>query len=146
MKQLFLTTIIILSLIFNTSCNDDDSETPVQSQEIPSEIKNYVTTNFPSSTITNATIENDDSHKYEITLSGGYKLKFNSANAIVDIEGTSKLPDSVIPAKILQYVTTNYPSNYIISWETDSTTQEVKLNNNVELVFNMSGDFIRIDT
>jgi len=72
-------------------------------------------------------------------------LEFNSDKEIVDIEAKSKLPDSVIPDLILQYVIKNYPDNYIIKWELEYKRQEVKLNNGLELVFNMDGSFLWID-
>ncbi len=48
---------------------------------------------------------------------------------VIDIEGLTKLPDSVIPAKLLEYATTNYPDNYIIGWELDDRNQQIKLEN-----------------
>jgi hypothetical protein len=84
------------------------------------------------------------SKKYEINLEG-IKLEFNSKYRIIDIDGKSRLPDSVIPQKIRQYVTTNYSGNVITDWEIDGRKQQIGLDNGVDLEFTMSGDFIRID-
>jgi len=80
-----------------------------------------------------------------VVVEGGYKLEFNRDKKIDSVKGVSKLPDSVVPEKILAYVASNYPGNYIIEWDADKTTQEVKLDNRLELVFNSAGDFLRID-
>ena len=64
----------------------------------------------------------------------------------IDIEGISKLPDSVIPSKIREYVVANYPQNHIIGWEIDGRNQQVELDNDLDLEFTMNGDFIRIDS
>ena len=55
------------------------------------------------------------------------------------------MPNSVIPEKILQYVTTNYPTNFITDWELDDKNQQVQLDNGLDLEFKMNGDFLRID-
>lgn len=78
-------------------------------------------------------------------LEGSISLEFNRKNEIVEINSISKLPDSVVPEKIRQYVSANYPDNIIIGWERDDRNQQVELNNRLELEFNMSGDFLRID-
>ncbi|MFV0471370.1 MAG: PepSY-like domain-containing protein [Paludibacteraceae bacterium] len=78
-------------------------------------------------------------------MSGNFELDFNSACEIIDIDGTSQLPNSVIPQAILDYVLRNYASNVIADWELELNYQQVELNNSVELEFEMNGTFIRID-
>ena len=103
-------------------------------------------THFPDNTILQAVIERDGLTKtYNIILSENISLEFNRKKEIIDIDSETKLPDSVIPAKILQYVTTNYPDNFITDWELDNKNQQVQLNNGLDLEFNMNGDFLRID-
>lgn len=78
-------------------------------------------------------------------VEGNYTLEFDSKKRIDNVKGTEKLPDSIIPTKILDYIKSNYASNYIIEWDLDKNTQEVKLDNRLELVFDKSGNFLRID-
>ena len=44
--------------------------------------------------------------------------------------------------KIRNYVTENYPTVSIIEWELDDDEQEVELSNEVELVFDLEGEFL----
>lgn len=75
-----------------------------------------------------------------------FKLKPSTQKEQVkEINGKSKLPDSVIPTKILSYVKSNYPNNYITEWESGRRKQQVELNNDLSLDFNHSGVFLRID-
>jgi hypothetical protein len=116
--------------------------------QIPSEIRNYVTTHFPKHSVIQSEIDVEGfgfSKKYEINLSDGIELKFNNKKQIIAIEGKSKLPDSVIPQKILQYIATIYPNNAITDWEIDGKNQQISLDNDLELEFNMNGDFVKID-
>lgn len=142
MKELMTSLTVVCSLLFLVSCA---KEINLPEKKIPEEIKSYITTHFPDCSILKATKDRDENDDmYEVSLSCGVKLEFNKQKNIIDIDGISKLPDSVIPAKILSYVTATYPNNYILGWEIQSNNQEVQLDNHLELVFNMSGDFLRI--
>lgn len=140
-------TIAIMTMLFSfmllTSC---DKETIIPENKIPVEIKNYVSTHFPSCSILSAIKEkNEPDEMYEIKLSCGFKLEFNKNKEIIDIDGTTKIPDSVVPEKILTYVATNYPNNNIVGWELERSNQKVDLDNKVAIIFNMQGDFIKVD-
>lgn len=123
-----------------------DKETVIPEQNVPTEIKNYVSSHFSSCSISKAIKETDENDEmYEITLSCAVKLEFNKQKEIIDIDGTTKLPDSVIPSNILSYVNSNYATNFIIGWELQSGNQEVQLNNNLVLIFNMAGELLRVE-
>lgn len=136
-----ITLVFILPCL--TSC---DREKVVHAPELPSQIKSYVSTHFPNCSISATVKENNENDElYEVSLSCGCKLEFDKQNNITDIDCASKLPDSVIPNNILSYVHTNFSGNYIIGWEIEDINQNVELNNHLTLVFNMQGDFLRID-
>ena len=142
-KASLMATVVVFSL---TGC---DKEEIIPSSDLPSEITNYISTHFPNNTIVQAIKDRDGLTKtYDILLSESISLEFNRKKEIVDIDGVdgiTQLPNSVIPEKILQYVTTNYPTNFITDWELDDKNQQVQLDNGLDLEFNMKGDFLRID-
>ncbi|HRN35251.1 MAG TPA: PepSY-like domain-containing protein [Saprospiraceae bacterium] len=141
-KILFLA--FMISTISLIGC--DDKETLLDADKIPAEIKTYVEKHFPGKNILQCIKDVDGLEvSYDVVVEGGYKLEFNRDKKIDSVKGVSKLPDSVVPEKILAYVASNYPGNYIIEWDVDKSTQEVKLDNRLELVFNSAGDFLRID-
>jgi len=140
MKKILLFSLLA---VFFISC---DKESLIAENELPSEITTYLNTHFPSTHVIQIIKDKDGFEvTYEINLEGGFYLEFNKKKQITDIEGTQKLPDSVIPSKIREYTSTNYPSKDIIGWEKDSYNQQVKLNNGLELLFSQSGEFLRID-
>lgn len=119
---------------------------PLAAEQIPAQIKSYIDTHFAGTNITKATIDDNDSDdKYEITLSGNIELDFAADFSITDIDANSKLPASVIPAKIADYVSANYPNNVITDWSLEDNAQQLELDNQTELEFSLTGDFIRID-
>ena len=146
MKKIFLIAIITMFLVSLISC---DKYIPLSESQLPSEIKTYVSTHFPDHSILQVTKDKDGFElTYDVILSEGVTLEFNRRKEIIDIDGNrnTKLSDSVIPKKILAYVTSNYPNNYIIGWEiTDKKNQKIELDNDLELVFNKSGVFLRLD-
>lgn len=143
MKLLKSVTFLILSMVTTLALAQDKV---VLYSQVPSEIKDYVTTHFPKHSVIQSEIDMEGlSKQYELILSEGIELKFNNKNQIVEIDGKSKLPDNVIPKKIRQYILTNYPSNVITDWEIDGKNQQIGLDNDLDLEFKMNGDFIRID-
>ena len=134
---------VVAIFISNISMSQDKVMT---NSEIPAEIQHYVKTHFAQHTIARAEINKEGLQKeYEIKLNDRTQLEFNSKYQIIKIDADTALPQSVIPAKLLSYITTNYPQNHITEWELDNKVQEIKLNNGIKLEFSKQGDFKRID-
>ena len=77
-----------------------------------------------------------------------YKLEFDKKGNVTDIESESRglaLPQSVLPANVVQYVKGAFPNAKVTEWSKDGNKQLVELNNDMELVFNAKGEFLRID-
>ncbi len=138
---------LLLLALMLTSFSSCEKSTVLDEGKCPGEIKTYVEKHFPGKKILQCIKDVDGLDiDYDVIIEGNYKLEFDSKKRIDNIKGTDKLPDSVIPNKILEYVKANYSSNYIIEWDLDKSTQEVKLENKLELVFDKSGYFLRIDS
>lgn len=143
MKIFKLLSLLLLATTLMMSCSSDEDEII---NETPQEIEAFTKMHFPNNAILKITKEvSTNDHTYDVKLAGNIELEFNSKREVTSIESATKLPDSVIPASIRSYVTTNYASNFIIAWELEATHQQAELNNGLELEFTMSGEFIRID-
>jgi hypothetical protein len=126
-----------------TTNNDDDDEVVLSDSEIPATIKSYIQTHFTNNSIVLVLKEVDDNETtYEVYLTNKIELEFDGSFEVISIESSTKLPNSVIPEAILTYVTTNYPSNFITEWELEATYQQVELDNDLELDFTLTGEFI----
>lgn len=144
MKRILLLAMMVLPLIA-MACTDHD-EVIISADKLPAKVQTYIKAHFPSCNILQATKERElGGPEYTVWLSEGYKLEFRKSE-VTEIKGSSKLPDDVIPAKILEHVAANYAGLHILEWKLDDlVTQEVKLNNGLELVYSAGGDFLRID-
>ena len=140
MKQIIFIAILALAFV---SC---EKETVLDDMNIPEEISNYVNTHFPDNKIIQVVKDVDELElSYDVILEDSLSMEFNRKKKIISIEGINKIPDSVIPEKLLNYVNNNYSEQYIIEWNLDNRYQEIELNNGIELKFNKEGEFIRID-
>lgn len=142
MKKLSLITSVLLAFVLFTNCEE---ETVITVQELPTEINSFVENHFENSTISYAEKVRFEDEKYKITLSTGYKISFNKKNEMIKISGNSQVPNSVIPEQILDYVNSNFSSNYIEEWKKEKKNHEVKLDNDLELVFDKNEQFLKMD-
>jgi hypothetical protein len=143
-KNLFRSA--LMAAVFTFSLSSCEKEEIMPSSELPNEITSYISKHFPNNTIKQVVKDRDGLTKtYDILLSENISLEFNRQKEIIDIDGVAKLPDSVIPEKIREYVANNYPDNFITDWEIDGRNQQVELDSGLDLEFNMKGDFLRID-
>ncbi len=134
----------IILLLVATACS---KETVIPQEKAPAAIREYINKHFPDQAILQVVKDRDGLDlSYDIMLEGPVKLEFNKKHEVTSIEATAQLPDSVIPAKILGFINEKYPDSYIKSWDLDDKRQEIELQNGLELVFNMNGDFLRIDS
>ena len=130
-------------LITFTAC---DKESILSADGLPKDAQVYITQHFPDQEILQVVKERDDlKTSFDVYLSDGFNLDFDKKGKIRGVEGSSKLPDSVVPEGVLTYVNTNYPDLSVLDWELDDRGQEVKLSNGMELKFDNSGKFLRID-
>ncbi|MBR6699046.1 MAG: PepSY-like domain-containing protein [Bacteroidaceae bacterium] len=127
----------------------------VQAQDyknLPQNIKAYIGRHFKGYTISHYEKDReilDVEYKVYISKSSSmFKLDFDKNGVVEDIESTddrTPLPSSVLPVKITQHVKSKFPQAKIIEWKRKKNTQVVELTNDMELVFNSKGDFLRID-
>lgn len=144
MKKVSVFFSLLLMLAVATSCSKEEI---VPNADIPPFIKTYVAQHFSSESIAKCVIEKSESEMYEVTLSNGFELEFNqSRGKVIEIDGRPKLPNSVVPENILQYIQGNYPNNNIIGWELMFTpkSQIVKIDSDKELKFTTAGQFMHI--
>ena len=141
MRKYFFTALLPLLL---SSC---EVEAIVPGQNVPAEITSYLEKHFPKNPVLQ-TVKDVDGLEltYDITLKEGVFVEFNRSKEVIDIESTTQLRESVIPAKLAEFVAANYSGSFIVGWEKEGRNQQIKLNSGIELEFNSKGEFLRIDS
>ncbi len=150
-----------LELIFDANGNFlgiDDDETEdfgdeyIPISEIPQNILDFITANFPGVGIDEAEKENNGN--YEIELENDIELVFDANGNFLGLaedendedEDDQDIDPADLPQNILDYISENYPNNTIIEAEIeDDGEYEVTLNNGVELEFDAEGNFLNAE-
>ncbi len=114
--------------------------------ELPRQIQDYVQTHFKNQQVVKFETKLASSKtKYKVYLENQTKVKFDKDFNPIEVEGVSEIPISVLPEKLLTYVNQNYPGMKIKEWKIESNKQEVELQTGLELEFDLSGNFLKID-
>lgn len=83
---------------------------------------------------------------YEVKLSNGAEVDFDRNGDWTGIDCRNMaVPDVLLPKSILSYVKSKYPKLFIERIEKKSRGYEVELSNDLELEFDKSGNFKKID-
>ncbi|MDE7376956.1 MAG: PepSY-like domain-containing protein [Muribaculaceae bacterium] len=146
MKKLFrlfpLLFVAVLAL-GATSCSDDKDE-PVSSAELPAKAQEFVSTYFPTATITLTTKDKDE---YEVFLSEGTRIDFNKAGEWQDVDAApgKVVPSGFYPAAIDENVAEVAADAGINEISKESYGYEVELLSGLEMKFDQNGAFISFD-
>ena len=135
------------------SCSDDDNDktndTIIESAQLPQAARDFIATHFPDVTYTRVEKESrpdDDGSIYDVHLSNGFEIDFDVDGNWTDIDGNKQaIPTAIIPVPITNYVTANYAGTTVNTIEIESYGYDVELSNGIDLVFDVSGGFVRID-
>ncbi|MDM1405683.1 PepSY-like domain-containing protein [Myroides marinus] len=83
-------------------------------------------------------------------LSNGVKVEFDKVGNWIEVEvkHTAIMPETVVPVNVMTYVKTHYSTYKIVSIEKERDTFQIELvkgNQEVELLFDKEGNFLRIE-
>jgi hypothetical protein len=113
---------------------------PVNPADLPANILSYIQQNYPNASIVKAEL---DDNIYEVYLNNGIELYFSINGTFLGLDVEDQIiPINNLPQAILDYVATNYPNQSIVKAEIDDNMYEVELNNDVELYFDLAGNFL----
>ncbi|WP_231496796.1 PepSY-like domain-containing protein [Prevotella sp. 10(H)] len=144
-KVFFVLSLFVASFVF-VGCSDDD-DVIVSFDDLPSPTQLFIKSHFPGEEVRLIEKDNDG---YDVYLVNGYDIDFDKAGDWDDIDGHGKeLPQSIInliPKAISDYVTQNYPDQFITEINKERFGYEIELGNKVELEFDTEGNFLRVDS
>ncbi len=116
----------------------------VDRNDLPVEAQKFLDDYFPKAKVG---MIKTDKHllkktDYDVKLVNGTKIEFNNAGKWTSVDcKTREVPSGIIPKTIRTYVSKNFPDVKIVKIEKTSTKYEVGLSDDVELTFNLLGQF-----
>jgi hypothetical protein len=119
----------------------------ITSAQLPTTAREFIKKHFASEKI--ASVWEDREllgTEYKVRFANGTEVEFDGKGSWDEIDGNHKaIPASVIPAGITAYVKSNYKGQAITKLDKKRSGYEVELANDVELEFDKTGKFVRID-
>ena len=165
MKKLKLLGLAFAATLTFSSCSTDDDDVELEPEvdlnltaalsddyintaALPQAILNYVSTDYPNNTISEAEIE--DNNNYEVELNDGTELIFDQQGNFLGIDdddvddfGDEDILPGDIPANILDFIATYFPGATIEEAELENNGHyEIELSDDVELIFDADGEFL----
>ena len=134
---------IVALAIVPTLAND----VPISAQKLPAEAQKFLKMHFPKNSVESAMHDKDiTDNDYTVILDNGVKIEFGSTGKWESVKSRNgAIPASVIPVKISDYVSNHYKSLGIEKIERKRYGYEVELTNDLDLKFDLSGNFLGLD-
>lgn len=139
-KYLFLMVVVMFGI---TSCYAFDKYS-LDRNDLPDAAQKFLTEYFPKAKVS---MVKTDKHllkktDYDVKLVNGTKVEFNNAGKWTSVDcKTREVPEGIIPKTIRTYIKKNFPEVKIVKIEKTTTKYEVGLSDDVELTFNLLGQF-----
>ena len=145
MKKILLASVMALIAVFVVNARDIISRNMA---DLPATAQNTLKQNFKSG-ISVIRIDKDllGVSEYEVILKDGTDLTFDRDGVWQEVEMAmgKRVPDSMVPKAILNFIKVNNKGRKIIGIEKNRKSYEVQLDNGVELKFDRAGNFLRYD-
>lgn len=143
MKRILL-SILAICFCFATSCAGPDR--PIAVSQLPAAAQTFIKTNFPSEKVSHAFIDEGFSTEYEVYFENGNQIEFDKNGQWKEVKCImGKVPAKIIPASISKYVSQYFSETDIIKIKKERRGYEVELRNDIELEFDLNGNFIKMD-
>lgn len=135
---------VVLALMLSGSAIAQ--KTAITEKELPMEVKKNVNKYFAKKSISSIVRDKEwNKTTYDVYFADQTKAEFRSNGELKEAKNYNGLPNAIIPAKIQAYVKKNFPNAKITKYEKGTRKQEIKLNNGLEVEFDLNGNFRKID-
>lgn len=143
MKKIF---ILIFGLVVSLPAFAGNNK-PINPENLPAKAKKFIAEYFTDANISLATVDRElFDTTYEVFFTNGNKVEFDKNGRWKEIDCKySRIPNNALPTEISRYISANFPDRYAKEIDRDKRTYEVKLNNGLELKFDLKFRLIGYD-
>lgn len=141
MNKYLLIIVAVICTFFSGYAQDKYT---INRNDLPQAAQKFLTDYFPKSKVS---MVKTDKHllkrtDYDVKLVNGTKIEFNNSGKWTSVDcKKSAVPDGIVIRPIRNYVKNNYPDTKIVKIQKTSSKYEVGLSNDIELTFNLLGQF-----
>ena len=143
MKKYFSILLMALCCMF-MACSKDAKEKVLAYDLLPEPAKQLISMYFNPENVILVTLEEGE---YEVKFNDGCSLEFSKSGELRNVDcQTNEVPSGLIPLPVQQYVSENFPNAFITEWGKEGKKYyKAELNTGIELIFNKSYEFVRLD-
>lgn len=116
----------------------------VDRKNLPEEAQQMLKDYFPKAKVSLIKVDRHLLKKtdYDVRLTNGTKIEFSNKGKWTSVDcGSKALPDELVPKTIRNYVEKNYSDVKIVSIRKRNAGYDIGLSDNIELRFNLLGQF-----
>ncbi|MFP5439681.1 MAG: PepSY-like domain-containing protein [Bacteroidia bacterium] len=128
-----------------TACNAQKRN--ITFKELPATAQTFIKANFPNQATAYIIEDKDITHtEYEIRFTGGAEVEFDGSGNWKEVDMNRNLiPTAIVPKNISGYLARNYKGMQVEKIEKKHYGYKVESTTDIELQFDKSGNFLRID-
>lgn len=139
-KYLFLIVAVLFGFVSGYALD----KYSLDRNDLPEAAQSFLKEYFPKTAVGMIKVDKHLLKKtdYDVKLVNGTKIEFNNSGKWTSVDcKTREVPEGIIPKTIRTYVKKNFPDVKIVKIEKTSSKYEVELSDDVELTFNLLGQF-----
>lgn len=141
MKRLILS--VIVSFVAVAAMAHDKM---IPYAQLPLQARNFIEGHFDRNNVVAVTEESDRRTEYEVRMADGTKMEFDGNGVWTKVSvARGAVPAVLVPETIAKQVTTNYPNATIVQIEKRGAGYEIELSDDREMLFDATGNLIKID-
>lgn len=134
-------------VLLGTTVAHADNDKPITFEQLPQQSQQFIKKHFPDEKVSFAKLERDFLEtRYEVLFVSSTKVEFLKNGEWKEVDCRySTVPAGIVPAQIAAKVKELYPEALVTEINRDSREYEVKLNNGLEMTFNLKFELVGID-
>lgn len=136
-----------LALVASTAPAFAGNDRMITVGELPAASQQFIKTHFADLEVSYAKVDEEMFDKdYKVVFVNGSKVEFTKNGQWKEVECKfTEVPAGIVPQQIADYVTKNFAGRKVVSIDRDRRDYEVKLDNGLELKFDLKFHLIEID-
>ena len=140
--------IALIALLLGLLCTSVDAKgkQPIALNKTPKAVQTAALKHYTPDQILFITKDKElGKDEYEFTLADGTKVEFYENGQLHKIKSQQGVPEEFIPTNMLKYIKATFPNSIVTEFKNDRMMKKIEINNDVDLIFNRKGKFLRID-
>lgn len=115
-------------------------------EDIPNVAMSFLNNYYSNVAIAKYEVKNDVLGKsFEVKLNNGAEVEFNEAGKWNEISDPQGIDNDLVPQSIKDYVAKNYAGAHITKVKLEKKNIKIDLSNDVDLIFDGGGNFVKVD-